>query len=83
MHLTLFFSPECSPVLCQGAADKAGSVEATRRCSVGKKRGNPFQILATASCWPSHCCKDPSAPCVDGSENLCRLPLKKSIPTAK
>lgn len=38
--------------------------------------------LPTASCWPSHCCKDPSAPCVDGRENLSRL-LKKSVPAAK
>lgn len=40
-----FFSPECSPMLCHGAAD---SVKTTCRCSVGEKRRNPFEILGTA-----------------------------------
>lgn len=44
---TFFFVPSALP--CHGAADKAGSVKATCRCSVGKKRGNLFQILGTAS----------------------------------
>lgn len=36
-------------MLCHGAADKAGSVKATCRCSVGKRRRNPSEILGIAS----------------------------------
>lgn len=46
---TFFFPPECSPMLCHAAADKAGSVKTTCRCSVGKKRRNLFEILGIAS----------------------------------
>lgn len=68
-------------MLCHGAAGKAGSAKGTCRCSVGKKRRNLFEILGTAS-HSFLLAQDPSAPCVDGRENLSRL-LKKSVPAAK